>query len=593
MSPITATPPHTFTKPADWDTLFPAMRPMPANGVYELGLVLGGTVSSGAYTAGVVDFLIEALDTWQAAKAVQPANTHVPSWDTRIQVVTGTSGGGVIAALMGRALSWHFPHVRTNSSEAECKLNPLYEVWVNQLDIMGMLDTADLQHDHANLVSLLNPKPLELARDLIVNYEAHFDVSQRLQRHYLANPLPLFLTLTNLRGVPYSLNMGGGLSQHYVAHADHVRIAAYTLGEPGTLRPDEFGACVKAGDHSGYLTWSEYAMFALGTSAFPVGFPTRELQRPALHYQYRPVVIPGSDGRTDEVRPMVPEWALMTPLAPSNTYDFLAADGGMTNNEPIQLARSELAGHVARNPRNGRNAKRGVLLIDPFADVPVLGLASAQNLFNELGAMLGSWKEQARYDSRDIMLANDEDCFSRFMITAHRPMASTGGKSIATACASAFGGFLSKAFRHHDFLLGRSNAQAYLRNKLVLPIDNPLFSAWRQQADADQLGQWTVMDDGKPSLPIIPLLGACANSEPVPPYPRDAFDVHDPDFQRALLARIRAVLKQASHDIEPKGFQGLLLSPLLKFLQVIGDDKLQDLVTDWFDQSLAQWELRS
>ena len=32
-------------------------------------ITLGGTVSAGSYTAGVFDFLLEALDTWTAAKA--------------------------------------------------------------------------------------------------------------------------------------------------------------------------------------------------------------------------------------------------------------------------------------------------------------------------------------------------------------------------------------------------------------------------------------------------------------------------------------------------------------------------------------------
>ena len=31
---------------------------------FEIGLVMAGAVSAGAYTAGVVDFLIRALDQW-------------------------------------------------------------------------------------------------------------------------------------------------------------------------------------------------------------------------------------------------------------------------------------------------------------------------------------------------------------------------------------------------------------------------------------------------------------------------------------------------------------------------------------------------
>ena len=36
-------------------------NPAVPDGTFELGLVLGGTVSAGAYTAGALDFLIEAL----------------------------------------------------------------------------------------------------------------------------------------------------------------------------------------------------------------------------------------------------------------------------------------------------------------------------------------------------------------------------------------------------------------------------------------------------------------------------------------------------------------------------------------------------
>ncbi len=37
---------------------------VPPPNTFELALVLGGTVSAGAYTAGALDFLIEALDSW-------------------------------------------------------------------------------------------------------------------------------------------------------------------------------------------------------------------------------------------------------------------------------------------------------------------------------------------------------------------------------------------------------------------------------------------------------------------------------------------------------------------------------------------------
>ena len=56
----------TLTKD-EIDELFIHVDP-PAPNTFELALVLGGTVSAGAYTAGAVDFLIEALDCWTNAR---------------------------------------------------------------------------------------------------------------------------------------------------------------------------------------------------------------------------------------------------------------------------------------------------------------------------------------------------------------------------------------------------------------------------------------------------------------------------------------------------------------------------------------------
>ena len=36
----------------------------PARNTFELGLVMAGAASAGAYTAGVIDFLFEALQAW-------------------------------------------------------------------------------------------------------------------------------------------------------------------------------------------------------------------------------------------------------------------------------------------------------------------------------------------------------------------------------------------------------------------------------------------------------------------------------------------------------------------------------------------------
>jgi len=57
-------------------------------GTFEFALVLGGTVSAGAYTAGAVDFLIEALDCLATAQQ----QDEVPRHTVLLKLIAGTSG---------------------------------------------------------------------------------------------------------------------------------------------------------------------------------------------------------------------------------------------------------------------------------------------------------------------------------------------------------------------------------------------------------------------------------------------------------------------------------------------------------------------
>ena len=46
------------------------------SGGFEIGLVMAGAVSAGAYAAGVVDFLIQALDQWHEGKRGNDPRCH-------------------------------------------------------------------------------------------------------------------------------------------------------------------------------------------------------------------------------------------------------------------------------------------------------------------------------------------------------------------------------------------------------------------------------------------------------------------------------------------------------------------------------------
>ncbi len=97
--------PPTEQEIDEWFLNNPAVPPR----TFELALVLGGTVSAGAYTAGALDFLIEALDTWSRLR--DSGDSGAPQHNVVLRVVTGTSGGGVCAAIAARALNFTFDPV--------------------------------------------------------------------------------------------------------------------------------------------------------------------------------------------------------------------------------------------------------------------------------------------------------------------------------------------------------------------------------------------------------------------------------------------------------------------------------------------------
>src|SRR5690606_35977013 len=139
----------------------------PATPVFELGLVMAGAVSAGAYTAGVADFLIEALDAWEAARAA--GDPRAPAHRVRLSTISGASAGAMTAALVAGIIAGrpHVPLDRADPGPATPD-NALFDSWVNRVDASGLLDTDDLADNDERLLSLLNGRVLDdIARDAV------------------------------------------------------------------------------------------------------------------------------------------------------------------------------------------------------------------------------------------------------------------------------------------------------------------------------------------------------------------------------------------------------------------------------------------
>jgi hypothetical protein len=512
---------------------FPLFTPDCPEDTFEIGLVLGGTVSAGAYTAGVLDFLVEALDAWTAAKGVlDPA---APDHNVKIKIMAGTSGGGVNSVLLARALGYAFPHPGSGASQEDLAKNPLYNVWVNQIDIQGLLDITDLRRSNA-ISALLCADVIESSAAEAGAYkgEALGKLGTPAIRSYVEQLLPVVLTLTNLRGIPFSTDFRGttGRSEYYIDRADHMRFAVDITGQhppdAGKLRPFEVG--ISDAPVSGIQPWSTIVRAARGTSAFPIGLPPQTISRDVEHYRYRYFTVQTDKGGLEAIWQR-PAWEYMIPIGADNAtpYQFLAVDGGCIDNEPIEFARQHLAGVLGHNPRAADKAHRAVVLCDPFADKPDIGLLADAGIFKTAGATLGALIGSGRYATADLDLFTDENVYSRFLVNPIRANPAggvwTAGDAIASSGLAAFMGFMCRAFREHDFLLGRANCQSFLKKHFMLDRNNTLFNRWTAAQKGDNQ-----------FLPIIPLMPSVSAVLPIPAWPRSAF--HPETIRDSLCTRL-------------------------------------------------------
>src|ERR1700720_546153 len=74
-----------------------------ADGEFQIALALSGAISAGAYTAGVFDFLIQALDEWGKAGTGKNLGREDDRGTIRnhmcgIKAISGPPAGSVVAA---------------------------------------------------------------------------------------------------------------------------------------------------------------------------------------------------------------------------------------------------------------------------------------------------------------------------------------------------------------------------------------------------------------------------------------------------------------------------------------------------------------
>jgi len=445
---------------------------------FEIGLVLAGATSAGCYTAGVVDYLIEALEKFEDSKG----NSGGPQHNVRIRVIAGASAGGITAAglLASLAGAKLVPPVKTI----------LYDSWVHRIDFKELLRTTDITGKGI-------PRSLLHGETVVEILDDAFDVQPRRLPPFVAEPLDVVITLTNLRGVPYRFQADpSDVTSNFElmsTHSDYVRFAmrsnANTSVAPDAviLNPAKIGKTDSM--------WAYLRKISLATAASPLALPPQRVFTRRQDYLSREWPVPSSDG------PPCTNFVKINPEATvSNDYEFVATDGGAMNNEPLELGRLALAGRGSRNARDPDNARRAIILIDPIPGFET-EYDSRDDLLGLARSLIFAWWWQARFNPEELALAYDEDVYSRFIIS---PIRSDGAKpAIFSSALGSFAGFLSPQFREHDYELGRRNCQYFLREHFLLSKNNPLFANW--DADTAYIRRATYKNAPIELLPIIPL----------------------------------------------------------------------------------------
>ncbi|HVO97048.1 MAG TPA: patatin-like phospholipase family protein [Bryobacteraceae bacterium] len=469
---------------------------------FKLGINMAGAISAGAYTAGVLDFLTEALDEWYTAKE---NGDPVPSHDISIEAFSGASAGGMCAAISACLLQEDFDHIHDVSRSGST--NKLYEAWVNTIDIRHLLTTGDLAA--GSLISLLDSTIIESIADQALT------PGTPERRKYVSPNLTLFLTLTNLRGVPYALFEGQTLTpdEYVTYHADRLR---FETVEPGSEPKSSDARPLTRGGND--EVWALLKTAAMATGAFPVFLAPRVIDRSKAEYD-RPLWEPICQGRSSDRAPAFPP-------GQQDPWTTVNVDGGVTNNSPFALAHDYLA---TLEPRRGgcemegsaHRTDRAVLTIAPFPgnedwnrkyDAP-----RHRTVFAVLGDLLSTLIAQSRFLGESLSGVTGGPSFSRFFI-APSDEQRRGEHPLQCGLLGSFGGFFERDFRAHDFQLGRRNCQRFLETSFLLPESNPLFAGAGQEIRA-QFAREAPEGAGQTAekwLPVVPLVGSALEEVPHP-----------------------------------------------------------------------------
>lgn len=450
----------------------------------HLAITMAGAVSAGAYTGGVVDYLLESLEKWTRLKkeafkffgvfgelenkswatldtlnfgaeilqkarefkaewkVLDDANVEktlrraaklynaIPRHDVKIEILSGASAGGMTAAISSLVL--HLPeknHCAFDGKADERKKNRLYNSWVN-LSADNMMEIL-LSDSDIKTVMKDDPKakfPVSLLNSKFVREIANdaLELSETERKcaelpDYVAKDFYLFVTMTNLKGYERIVRLDvNRQNPAQVYPSDFITYDHRDLAM-FNFAAEEAGV-INIDFKNGGKNLKLLRDAAVSTGAFPVG----------LEYGFYDV----------ESKYIKKNWLLKTMYDDLDTsitthnYRSAMLDGGLINNEPFELTEDLLMERLKDIYKKDEAEIRAlknftILMIDPFPSEkrPPKTNASDENVaenmypydfFGAIFQLISAVRTQLLVKPKLIKKAFDESDFSYHLIAPRR-----------------------------------------------------------------------------------------------------------------------------------------------------------------------------
>lgn len=446
------------------------------NPTFHIGITMAGAGSAGCYTGGVMDYLFETLDLWNKVKKgelkeFEEYSRSIPQHDVSIDVIGGTSAGGITACLAAvYALEGKInPVTDSTLTGAKKRDNIFYDSWVLLADDVNgkkTLDKAFSTDDLADnkFLSLLNTKIIDDLADTALQVSGSIKQKVGNLPAYISKDLDILQVHTMLRGIPLSINFASGIVDAKginttPAHNsfEHMMVSHYKLNNGISTDIDQF------------LWFNPYEPSALAkislttkaTGAFPVGLKFRDVDNNTFSDEYlkctTETTVFNRFGQRDKDQHL--DWSQFPP-----NFQFTTIDGGAVNNEPFGDVLGILRSRYGDCIENGY-AKYGVVMIDPFPDDFNKNEAYEEpaDLFGVVPQIVNTLYQQSKVKKDELVEALEHPYFRGEIFPKKWVNHQPDPVPITTSSVTAFGGFLDISFRHYDFFLGRDNAKNYVR----------------------------------------------------------------------------------------------------------------------------------